>query len=120
MDVPSPAAGTVREVLVSINDKVSEGTPIVVLEGGSGEGSGGEEGSEAPKEEGSEAPAASEKPEGDAESRNIDDSRGNSTSRREEAPAGKRVVVVGSGPGGYTAAFPCCGSRARGHAGRAP
>ena len=105
MDVPSPAAGTVREVLVSINDKVSEGTPIVVLEGGSGEGSGGEEGSEAPKEEGSEAPAASEKPEGDAESRNIDDSRGNSTSRREEAPAGKRVVVVGSGPGGYTAAF---------------
>ena len=105
MDVPSPVAGTVREVLVSINDKVSEGTPIVVLEGGSGEGSGGEEGSEAPREEGSEAPAASEKAEGDAESRNIDDSRGNSTSRREEAPAGKRVVVVGSGPGGYTAAF---------------
>ena len=34
MDVPSPEAGTVKEVLVSVNDKVSEGTPIVVLEGG--------------------------------------------------------------------------------------
>ena len=34
MDVPSPEAGTVKEVLVSLNDKVSEGTPIVVLEGG--------------------------------------------------------------------------------------
>ena len=33
MDVPSPAAGTVKEVLVSLEDKVSEGTPIVVLEG---------------------------------------------------------------------------------------
>ena len=31
MDVPAPAAGTVDEVLVSINDKVSEGTPILRL-----------------------------------------------------------------------------------------
>ena len=28
MDVPSPAAGKVKEILVSVNDKVSEGTPI--------------------------------------------------------------------------------------------
>ena len=27
MDVPSPAAGTVTEVLVALNDKVSEGSP---------------------------------------------------------------------------------------------
>ena len=32
MDVPSPAAGTVREVHVKLGDKVSEGTLIVVLE----------------------------------------------------------------------------------------
>ena len=53
MDVPSPEAGTVKEVLVSVNDKVSEGTPIVVLEGGGSddEGSdGGGRGAEAPKE----------------------------------------------------------------------
>jgi dihydrolipoamide dehydrogenase len=106
MDVPSPEAGMVKEVLVSVNDKVSEGTPIVVLEGGGGsEGSDAEEKDEAPKEEGSEASGAgSETPAGDAESRNSRDSGGNSTSGRDE-PAGKRVVVVGSGPGGYTAAF---------------
>lgn len=33
MDVPSPAAGVVKEVKVKVGDKVSEGTSIVVLEG---------------------------------------------------------------------------------------
>ena len=32
MDVPSPAAGTVKEVKVKLGDKVSEGTLIVVLD----------------------------------------------------------------------------------------
>ena len=32
MDVPSPAAGTVKEVRVKLGDKVSEGASIVVLE----------------------------------------------------------------------------------------
>ena len=32
MDVPSPAAGTIREVRVKIGDKVSEGSPIVVVD----------------------------------------------------------------------------------------
>ena len=32
MDVPSPAAGVVKEVRVKLGDKVSEGSPIVVLE----------------------------------------------------------------------------------------
>src|SRR6202140_5800741 len=32
IDVPSPAAGTVREVKAKVDDKVSEGTVIVVLE----------------------------------------------------------------------------------------
>jgi len=34
MDVPAPAAGTVKEILVELNDKVSEGTPLVKLEVG--------------------------------------------------------------------------------------
>ena len=75
MDVPSPAAGTVKEVLVSLEDKVSEGTPIVVLdadaEAGPGEG-------DAPVEDSSELPAADKQ---------------------------AQVLVIGSGPGGYAAAF---------------
>ncbi|MGA8262132.1 MAG: dihydrolipoyllysine-residue acetyltransferase [Arenicellales bacterium] len=32
MDVPSPAAGTVRRIMVGIDDKVSKGTPILLLD----------------------------------------------------------------------------------------
>jgi dihydrolipoamide dehydrogenase len=133
MDVPSPEAGTVKEVLVSVNDKVSEGTPIVVLkapEAGSdprsdeaghaddAEGSdpteaAADEADQSAKAEGSdpsgasgekaEAGSDSEEP-SDAESRKTIHSGSESDTRGEE-PEGKRVVVVGSGPGGYTAAF---------------
>jgi len=37
MEVPSPMAGRVGEVLVKIGDKVSEGTPILKLDGGAAE-----------------------------------------------------------------------------------
>src|SRR5271165_4398795 len=33
MDVPAPSAGTVRQVLVKVGDRVSDGTPIVLLAG---------------------------------------------------------------------------------------
>jgi pyruvate dehydrogenase E2 component (dihydrolipoamide acetyltransferase) len=36
MDIPAPAAGLVTDVLVKVGDRVSEGTPIVVLEPGDG------------------------------------------------------------------------------------
>ena len=36
LDVPSPAAGTVGEVLVKVGDAVSEGSPILMLSGGDG------------------------------------------------------------------------------------
>src|SRR5207253_2356898 len=34
MEIPSPAAGVVKELKVKTGDKVSQGTPILVLEGG--------------------------------------------------------------------------------------
>ena len=106
-----------KEVLVSVNDKVSEGTPIVVLEGGESddEGSDGEEDSDADgdaessKGEGAEDEPQDEEPaaEGDDEGESPESSGSSDSSgaRDSEEPAGKRVVVVGSGPGGYTAAF---------------
>src|SRR5215831_14563366 len=36
MDVPAPSAGTVKEVVVKVGDKVSEGTLILRLDGGAG------------------------------------------------------------------------------------
>src|SRR5918998_1299213 len=36
MEVPAPQAGMVERLLIKIGDKVSEGTPIVLLRGGDG------------------------------------------------------------------------------------
>ena len=138
MDVPSPEAGTVKEVLVEVNDKVSEGTPIVVLEGGGGEDAdddeaGADEDKAGAKEDEAEEEKAPEGEDGDSgeeEDSDADDgsaaddgSGEEEDSRRDEdsgaddassadggaaasdPPEGKRVVVIGSGPGGYTAAF---------------
>jgi dihydrolipoamide dehydrogenase len=91
MDVPAPEAGTVEEILVDVGDTVSEGTAIAKLSGGGGaekpEGGDVEE-----KDEPAEQP---ERPSADA--------GGGSGGRSSDEPG--RVVVIGSGPGGYTAAF---------------
>jgi dihydrolipoamide dehydrogenase len=79
MDVPAPQAGTVVELLVEVGDKVSKGTPILTIDAES------DGRPAAPAEQEHAAP-----PEEPA-----------------EEPSGDRadVVVIGSGPGGYTAAF---------------
>jgi dihydrolipoamide dehydrogenase len=79
MDVPAPQSGTVVELLVEVGDKVSKGTPILTLDA---------ESDGKPAEAPAEEPAKPEEP-------------------ADEEPAGDRadVVVIGSGPGGYTAAF---------------
>src|SRR6478609_6453916 len=58
MDVPSPAAGTVKEVKVKAGDKVSEGVTIVLLEAAAAEGAGEPKAGAAPAAEPSPAPKA--------------------------------------------------------------
>jgi dihydrolipoamide dehydrogenase len=77
MDVPAPAAGVVRELRVAEGDRVSEGSPILVLEQTVGDGAG-------PPAPAAAQPAAPAAPAADTRA---------------------DVVVIGSGPGGYTAAF---------------
>src|SRR3954449_12866320 len=36
MEVPAPNGGTVEKILVKVGDKVSQGTPILMLAGGAG------------------------------------------------------------------------------------
>ncbi len=38
MEIPSPATGVVKEIKIKVGDKVSKGSPILVLEGGAGGG----------------------------------------------------------------------------------
>ncbi len=84
MEVPSPAAGVVKDIKVAEGDNVSEGSLILVLEA--------EGAAEAPKAAVPEAPAA---PQAVAA---IGTASGAGDVHAE-------LVVLGSGPGGYTAAF---------------
>lgn len=99
MDVPSSASGTVTEVLVREGDKVSQGTVIVKLEAES-------------------SPAAS--PGESADESRLDASPAEQPDAQAQTPAVAAVpasgyegnvdqqtglLVLGAGPGGYTAAF---------------
>lgn len=91
MEIPSTATGTVKEIKVSIGDKVSEGSVVLILEA-TEEAKQAEEPAAAPVE--SPTPAASSNvsaPEAASFDGNVD--------------VQAKVVVLGSGPGGYTAAF---------------
>jgi len=97
MDVPAPAGGTVREVRVKLGDKVSEGSVIVELESGAA---------------GATQPAAAATPVPPRASSAPPPSaaRAPGTIAGAGAYAGKvdvecRMLVLGAGPGGYSAAF---------------
>jgi dihydrolipoamide dehydrogenase len=96
MDIPSSDAGVVKEIKVKVGDKVVKGSPILVLEAEAASATQ----KEAPKAEISKAEAASATPE----------SQPAVSAPTPTAPQGVNdvtceVVVLGSGPGGYTAAF---------------
>ncbi|MCB1714201.1 MAG: dihydrolipoyl dehydrogenase [Candidatus Competibacteraceae bacterium] len=90
MDIPSPVAGTVKELKVSVGDKVAQGALILVMEVA---GAAPKAASAEPAGQQSSAKASSAVPAPTA------DSFGGNADIQTE------VVVLGSGPGGYTAAF---------------
>ena len=83
MDIPSPVAGRVAGILVSVGDKVSEGTVIAQIEAAA-DGTG--ESSSRDVEQAAVAASPASKVVADADLQ-------------------AELVVLGSGPGGYTAAF---------------
>jgi pyruvate dehydrogenase E2 component (dihydrolipoamide acetyltransferase) len=68
MDVPAPAAGVVKDVKVKVGDKVSEGTLILLLDGGAGAAAPPAK-TEAPKTSIAAPPAPTSAPAGVAEVR---------------------------------------------------
>jgi dihydrolipoamide dehydrogenase len=90
MEVPSPAAGTVGEIRLKVGDKVSQGSLVLLLDTSAAAAA---QPPAAPPPPAAAAPAAVAPP------------------IQAAAPASTRgdvhaqVVVLGSGPGGYTAAF---------------
>jgi dihydrolipoamide dehydrogenase len=86
MDVPAPVAGTVAGVRVGVGDTVSEGDVIVELQTGQETGATPTAPAEAPAQAAAPAPVA-------ASAEGI------------EADVSAEVLVLGAGPGGYSAAF---------------
>src|SRR3954471_2971762 len=83
MDIPAPSAGTVAELRVALEDKVSEGSLIVVLDAVDG------------------APAPSDQTEPEV----VAEPAPPAASFDGDVDQTTQVVVIGSGPGGYAAAF---------------
>ncbi len=90
MDVPAPFAGVVKQMRVSIGDRVSEGSVLLTLDTDSSGPAATD--TEAPDEARARAPAAPAPPAPPA-------------SRAGGGERDAQVLVIGSGPGGYTAAF---------------
>jgi len=82
MEIPSPAAGKVTQLKVKVGDKVSKGSLILLIEGEAAK-------AEAP----AQAPKASEA------------SKPSAPTPSAGADIECDVVVIGAGPGGYSAAF---------------
>ena len=92
MDVPSPMSGTVEEVHVQVNDKVSEGQLIVSINPGAKE-------QDAPSAITGDQPATTHNT--STNSSAITPTADLTT----QSDLHAEIVVLGSGPGGYTAAF---------------
>jgi dihydrolipoamide dehydrogenase len=106
MDIPSPAAGKVKDIRVKVGDKVAEGTLILTLEAADAASSPAEAaGAKAAAPQQPRAPAKTEAP-GPAPS----PPAAARTAPAAGSYAGKAAIecemlVLGSGPGGYSAAF---------------
>ena len=84
MEIPSPGAGVVKEVKLKVGDKVSQGSPILVLEGSEEKTPPSKPATPPPSTPPSPMEKAAVKTAADLEC---------------------DVVVLGAGPGGYSAAF---------------
>ncbi|MBE9525587.1 MAG: dihydrolipoyl dehydrogenase [Proteobacteria bacterium] len=97
MEIPSSDAGVVKSVLVKIGDEVSEGSVIVEMEVTAVSDSVETAVEKAIEQESSEAPQAADTP--------AEAVQPIAASFDGVADIETQVVVLGSGPGGYTAAF---------------
>ncbi len=96
IEIPSPSAGTIKEVLVEVNGKVSQGDVILTME------------LETTSQQSTPTNIKKETTIGAASAANNKPS--DTPIAAKAAPTGQsdthaEVVVLGSGPGGYTAAF---------------
>ncbi|MBV6476110.1 MAG: dihydrolipoyl dehydrogenase [Rhodocyclaceae bacterium] len=98
MEVPAPAAGTVKEIKLKVGDKVSEGTLVLLLEAAADSPS-------SPRGEGPAAPTALSPSPSPASGRGELSASPTPAAWRGEVNLETDMLVLGAGPGGYSAAF---------------
>ncbi len=91
MEVPAPQAGTVKAIKVKVGDKVSQGTLILMLEAASATAAAPAPAAKAPAAPATTAPPST--------------LHASPLPPLAKADIHAEVVVLGAGPGGYTAAF---------------
>ena len=96
MEVPASAAGVVKEIRVKLGDEISEGTVVAIIDAEGAAAAPAK--AEAPKAAPAPAPAAATP----AAAPPVPKAAG-ASGRKADIEC--QVVVLGSGPGGYTAAF---------------
>jgi len=106
MEVPSSVAGVVKEIKVKVGDEISEGSVVAVIDA---EGAGAAPKAEPPKAGAAASPvappASSAAPSPAAPKIDAAPAPGAASASGRKADIECQVVVLGSGPGGYTAAF---------------
>ena len=103
MEVPAPAAGTVKEIKVKVGDKVSQGSLILMLEADAAAGE--KESAPTPAAPVSAAPASQSAAPAPVPAATAPAAAPASPASGIKADIYAEVVVLGAGPGGYTAAF---------------
>ncbi len=120
MEIPSPAAGVVRELKLALGDKVAQGSAILMLELAEGQavapapaGAGSAQASAPPAPSASAGASAASATAGSAASASAA-ATSSASAAPVAAPAGRwsepvdvacDMLVLGGGPGGYSAAF---------------
>jgi pyruvate dehydrogenase E2 component (dihydrolipoyllysine-residue acetyltransferase) len=119
MDVPSPAAGKVKELRVKAGDRVSEGAVVLLLETTGAQARPGTAQPEAGQAQAKGAPERSEaesKPSSVRPERSEAESKGDAASARDEAPTQDRAPARGEATSAAVASPPGATGGARAHA----
>jgi dihydrolipoamide dehydrogenase len=104
MEVPSSHAGTVKELRVKVGDKVSQGTVIAVLDAAAASEAAPAKQAAAAQSAAPAATPAATPASGQASGQSVRQAL-NSTLASLDSDMHAEVLVLGAGPGGYTAAF---------------
>jgi dihydrolipoamide dehydrogenase len=112
MDVPSPAGGTVKAITVKVGDKVSEGSALLTLESADAPAAAKSAPAGAPSAQAAKpsAPPSAAAPSASASSGAAAGAPSGAPGPQAASYTGKadiecQMVVLGAGPGGYSAAF---------------